>query len=117
MKKTTITFNDDYMLMRAKREAEEAGQTLSQYICSLVDKDIKAKSGYKLIAYYDNGSSHIEEDFYTDADLAESVRAYDSIFLEREPLMYFKPEDVRMIGYEAWKNGKQFVKKGSTNNA
>ena len=84
MKKTTISFNDDYMLQGAKDYVKEKGMTLSEYVTSVVGEDLKKHKLYKISAVYENGETSEETDFYTYPDFMESVRAYAQIFSKRQ---------------------------------
>lgn len=109
-KKATVTFNDDYMILGAKAQAQEEGKTFSQYIEELVKVDLEKKLQHKIVAYYESGKTHIETHFYTEADLRESVIAYASIYSKKERDF----DGDLLIGYEVYKHGELLTAKGAT---
>lgn len=116
MKRASIAFNDEDMLQGAKEAAKEQGISFSEYVTSLIGLDLQLRLQYKIVAFYDNGSSNEETAFYTERDLAESTQAYNSILREGKPLPYFQPEEVRLIAYEVWKHGEMITRKETTQN-
>lgn len=108
--KVSISINDEEMLKGAKAEAQKNGITLSEYITTLIDSDLKQKLQFKIICYYDDGSQDEEDGFYTERDLEESVYAYDYILNQGEPLPVFEPRKVRLVAYEVWKYGKLVIR-------
>lgn len=109
-----VTFNDEYMLAGARLEAEKQHLRLSQYIIGLVRADLQSKLQYKIVSYQSDGAIKEETEFYTGRDLMESVRAYKEIFESKEPLRYYLPKEVYLIGYEVWSHGVCIDKKGVT---
>lgn len=111
MKKSTVSFSDNDMLDGAKAYAKEQGYSFSEYVTRLIGADLKCRYGYRIVAYYDNGTTDVEKDFYTHRDLMESVRAYAELYKKGEPLSY---DNSKIIGYEVYAEGKQIQKVGRT---
>lgn len=109
-KKATITFNDVYAIQGAKEQAKEEGKTFSQYVEELVEADLEKKLQHKIVAYYESGKTYTETQFYTEADLRESVVAYASIYSKKERNF----DGDLLIGYEVYKYGELFTAKGAT---
>ena len=65
MKRATITFKDEDMLQGAKDAAQEQGISFSEYATSLIGLDLQLRLQYKIIAFYDDGSTNEETGFYT----------------------------------------------------
>lgn len=116
MKRATITFKDEDMLQGAKDSAQEQGISFSEYVTSLIGLDLQLRLQYKIIAFYDDGSTNEETCFYTDRDLAESVHAYNYILNENEPLPYFEPNKVKLTAFEVWKHGKMITRRERLDN-
>ena len=112
MKRASIGFNDEYVLQGAREEADRQGKRLSEYVEELISQDLKAKLQYKIVAHYSNGDTREETDFYTEDDLHESMMAYGMIFHRSEPLPFYAPDEVYLIGFEVWKHGKMTMKEG-----
>ena len=112
MKKSSITFTDDYMLEGAKEYAKQQGITFSKYIENLVDADLKKWRTFRLTTFYDDGSRHEETDFYTEWDLQQSLMAYAAIYSKKEK----NYQGQTLIGYEAYINEECITSKGKCGN-
>lgn len=110
--RVSIGFSDEYMLHGAREEAERQGIRLSEYIENLVQKDLKEKLQYKIRAFYSNGDTKEETDFYTNYDLMQSAAAYEKIWKDGEPMPFYAPEKVFLTGFEVWKHGEILIQKG-----
>lgn len=105
MKKATFTVNDDNLIEGAKEEARNMGKSFSHYIQELLEKDLQEKLQHKIVAYYEDGSTHTERHFYTDTDLIESMTAYYS-------LIGVECAGSVLKGFRAYKRGKLVIERG-----
>ena len=56
MKKATLVFDDDGLLLGVREQAILEGKTMSQYIQDLIRDDLREKVGCKIVKRYTDGS-------------------------------------------------------------
>lgn len=111
MKERRIKFDDVYLLDGAMEIAKENKMKLSDYVISLIEKDVKEKKGYKLVAYYENGETSEEDSLYTRKDMMLSVNAYKSLMTTGEMI---EITNSRIIGYRAYQKEVLLIEGGET---
>lgn len=105
MKQLTISIKDEAIIDAISKASEEIEVTIDDYIEKTLSDALKAKLGYKLIAYYSDGTTHEETDFYTDDDIYESIDAYYRICKSENPICGNKI----LTGFKAYQHNKLLV--------
>lgn len=109
--RASIGFKDRYMLEGARAAAKEQGKSLSEYVTELIGADLKKRLGYRITAHYSNGKTHEESDFYSRADLMESVHAYRTVWKEGKPTY----DGALLTAFEVYEHDKIIEQQGEQN--
>lgn len=110
--KKNVTIKDSDLAEGIRQHLARAEVSFGDYVSQLIGQDIISRLQYRLIGFYDDGSTHVETEFYTALDFSRSVKAYKAVMCD--PYLSTLGSGTKLIGYAAYKENHLLSRDGVT---